>query len=463
MTPYVLIAEFDTEQAAIYRKAIERHGLEAVLVREGSAAAHVLQKRGAPTLLISDLSLPEADGFSLITELRRLSPPDRTAIVVFSAHPELRAAAWNLRNTLGIAEVGDKNQPPDAMAQAIDRTLERITQSQPTPRTGEKEDELLHKIMFRTSKTFRSPFVLLSIELRAQRRITGYLAVDELRGGPQLWPVLQQVGSSRAPFVVPDIARHALFGLGPQAPALPVQAFATVPLVTSAGRSVGVISLLDFHAQSLTASQLDLLVAAARKIADELANHYQTDLAEPEYLEVWRSTEQWAALERLALTDRLTGLANRHAGELALERELARARRAGAPFSIAMIDLDDFKLVNDRLGHAAGDDVLKQVSAILSSTFRASDFGVRWGGDEFLVLLPDVALSGAIAFSERARAQLETLPLGSAGKLTLSAGIVQVFEDEDVRAAIQRADAQLYEAKRAGRNQVKGDFSTGRK
>jgi diguanylate cyclase (GGDEF)-like protein len=93
---------------------------------------------------------------------------------------------------------------------------------------------------------------------------------------------------------------------------------------------------------------------------------------------------------------------------------------------------------------------------MLTSTFRASDFGVRWGGDEFLVLLPDVSLNGAIVFAERARAQLETLQMPTVGSLTLSAGIVEIQEDEDTRTAIQRADGRLYEAKRAGRNQVKG-------
>ena len=147
----------------------------------------------------------------------------------------------------------------------------------------------------------------------------------------------------------------------------------------------------------------------------------------------WRSREQWAALERLALTDRVTGLFNRHAGELALEREVARARRTRVPFSLALIDVDHFKQVNDRHGHAAGDEVLKQVSAVLTSTFRASDLAVRWGGDEFLVFLPDVPAGGAMVFAERARSQVEALFFDSVGTVTLSAGIVQVGPDEDAR------------------------------
>jgi diguanylate cyclase (GGDEF)-like protein len=153
----------------------------------------------------------------------------------------------------------------------------------------------------------------------------------------------------------------------------------------------------------------------------------------------------------------VTGLANRHAGEQALEREFARARRTGAPLSLALIDLDQFKQVNDLHGHATGDEALKQVSSILTTTFRASDFGIRWGGDEFLVLLPDVPLAGAIAFAERARAQVEALPFRGIGSLSISAGVVQIQDDEDTAAAIRRADAELYEAKRGGRNQVRGD------
>jgi len=105
--------------------------------------------------------------------------------------------------------------------------------------------------------------------------------------------------------------------------------------------------------------------------------------------------------------------------------------------------------------------VLKQIGGILTSTFRASDFAVRWGGDEFLILLPDVPLSGALVFAERARMQVEQLVFRDIGNLTMSAGVVQIQNDEDARSALRRADAQLYEAKRAGRNRVEGHFVEG--
>ena len=452
---YALIAEFDPQQTALYRQSVERHALEAVIVRDGTAAGRVLQSRGAPILLICDLSLPQADGFSVIANLRRLSPPDRSAILVFSAHNALRTAALNLRSTLGIAEVADKNPSLESIAQAVGRALQRVTPVGPHARSGALEDDLLHKIMFRTAKAFRSPMVVLSIELRDRRKIVGHIRLDEQSGASYFWPVLQQVSSSREPLVVPDVTKHSLFGIGLKGPALSVQAFATIPLIASASNVVGALSVLDLRPQALTAAQLDLLLRAGRRIAQELAQFYRGELAETDEAVAWRSREQWAALERLALTDRVTGLFNRHAGELALEREVARARRTRAPFSLVLIDVDHFKQVNDRHGHSAGDDVLRQVSRILTSTFRASDLAVRWGGDEFLVFLPDVPVEGAKVFAERARSEVEALSFDAVGTVTVSAGIVEIRADEDARAVLRRADAQLYDAKRCGRNLIK--------
>jgi diguanylate cyclase (GGDEF)-like protein len=120
-----------------------------------------------------------------------------------------------------------------------------------------------------------------------------------------------------------------------------------------------------------------------------------------------------------------------------------------------LLDLDNFKQVNDRFGHAAGDDILRQVSQVLASTFRASDLAVRWGGDEFLVLLPDVSAVGAATFAERARLRIEKLGFPS-GNVTVSAGVVAIGENERAQDALARADAQLYQAKHAGRNRVVG-------
>jgi diguanylate cyclase (GGDEF)-like protein len=159
--------------------------------------------------------------------------------------------------------------------------------------------------------------------------------------------------------------------------------------------------------------------------------------------------------ERLARHDVVTGLLNRRGAEEALEREASRANRLRAPLSLALVDVDLFKQVNDSLGHAAGDEVLARVARIIQSNARAIDAIARWGGDEFLVLLPGTPLVGARSFAERVRASAEAQDDAGA-KATLSIGVAERQKDEGMDAVLARADAALYEAKRLGRNRVAG-------
>lgn len=160
------------------------------------------------------------------------------------------------------------------------------------------------------------------------------------------------------------------------------------------------------------------------------------------------------ARQTLALTDELTGLANRRAGELAVAREVARAFRAGEPLSFAMFDVDHFKKVNDTHGHAVGDRVLREVARLIAGFLRGGDSAVRWGGEEFLAILGDVALPGACIYAERVREAVEELSIEGVGSVTISAGASEYVRGESPEEALARADAKLYKAKSLGRNRV---------
>jgi diguanylate cyclase (GGDEF)-like protein len=160
-----------------------------------------------------------------------------------------------------------------------------------------------------------------------------------------------------------------------------------------------------------------------------------------------------AAQARFALTDQLTGLMNRRAMQAALARETARARRHGAAASIVLCDVDHFKAINDRHGHAAGDQVLRRVAQALAGAVRASDVCARWGGEEFIVLLPQTPLAGARCAAEtvrRAIARRAQVPPVA----TVSAGVAEIGLDETAESALRRADEYLYRAKAAGRDRV---------
>jgi diguanylate cyclase (GGDEF)-like protein len=158
-----------------------------------------------------------------------------------------------------------------------------------------------------------------------------------------------------------------------------------------------------------------------------------------------------------AMTDPLTGLLNRYGLQRILSHEYAEARRYARPLSCLMIDLDNFKLINDAFGHAVGDAALRQVAAILTQAVRRSDMVSRYGGDEFLALLPETDLEGAEALAEKVRAAAATEAFGEAGlrfQLTLSIGAATLTDQESGNDMIVRADMALYEAKEQGRNRV---------
>jgi diguanylate cyclase (GGDEF)-like protein len=162
-------------------------------------------------------------------------------------------------------------------------------------------------------------------------------------------------------------------------------------------------------------------------------------------------------LERLSMRDELTGLGNRRELSERLGGELAAAARSGVPLTLALIDLDRFKEVNDGLGHAAGDELLRQVAQQLGQLVRQSDAIFRLGGDEFCVVMPATTGLGGRQMIERTLAKLQEAvapPLGGTVEVGFSAGCAASRPADTIADLLERADAELYRAKRAGRGKV---------
>jgi diguanylate cyclase (GGDEF)-like protein len=165
-----------------------------------------------------------------------------------------------------------------------------------------------------------------------------------------------------------------------------------------------------------------------------------------------------ARLEELATTDVLTGLPNHRALVAALDHELERAHRHNRPFSLLFIDIDHFKALNDVYGHSVGDEALRAFAEAARVALRGSDIIGRWGGEEFVAILPETEPNGAIEVADRlpARASENTLPLTTEHHLTCSIGISHFPEDATHRnGLLEMADRAMYAAKRLGRNQVR--------
>ena len=209
----------------------------------------------------------------------------------------------------------------------------------------------------------------------------------------------------------------------------------------------GLLGTMDEHQQQRDLREQET-AARLKGLAERVANMEQEAQGYREHLEVQRQK---------ALIDPLTGLPNRAAWSERLDQEVNTWHQRGNNLSLAMLDLDHFKRINDGYGHLAGDKVLKIIANVLRKRLRPSDFIARFGGEEFVLLMPNSSLSDALAAGEVLRAAIEACPFHFKGEpvtITVSMGVAQFQPGERSDLALKRADEALYRAKAAGRNQV---------
>ena len=173
------------------------------------------------------------------------------------------------------------------------------------------------------------------------------------------------------------------------------------------------------------------------------------------------------ALAELSETDQLTRLLNARGFAARLQAEIQRSRRYREPVSLLFLDLDGFKNINDKFGHRAGSQALREVAAVIRAQLRETDTGARWGGDEFTVIAPNTNKEAATMFAERIRAgiaeHVTEWPLtASIGIATLDWEVAQVATVPDAQALLRDADAAMYEAKRRGKNKVVANVIVGK-
>jgi diguanylate cyclase (GGDEF)-like protein len=169
-----------------------------------------------------------------------------------------------------------------------------------------------------------------------------------------------------------------------------------------------------------------------------------------------RNAQRFVEASQLAELDSLTGLANRRVFHDLLQREVARSRRYGRRLALIVLDLDDFKRINDRVGHLAGDDVLAEVAARIRGCVRSTDIGCRVGGDEFAVILPESTRGDADHLAARIERAVSSEPIAKAGTLEISAGVAELSSDDTASDLFERADEDLYRAKAASKERGRG-------
>lgn len=214
-----------------------------------------------------------------------------------------------------------------------------------------------------------------------------------------------------------------------------IRSLAAVPLVTR-DKVVGVMTITAADCNRFTGDSVDLLQLIANTVALDIEN---------------------IRLRRLSVTDKLTGAYNREFLSTQLPASMQEALQQGEPLSIVMIDVDHFKKVNDTHGHHIGDKVLAEIARRLRETSRSGDMLVRYGGEEFLLLLPSANVATAAEIADRVRQQLHdsTVEVGDLQlDIHVSAGVAQHRHGESATELFRRADTALYDAKANGRNRV---------
>jgi diguanylate cyclase (GGDEF)-like protein len=209
------------------------------------------------------------------------------------------------------------------------------------------------------------------------------------------------------------------------------------PLTGQEGETIGSLAVFWRGDQDPTNEELEAVAELAESSGPAIEN-----------------ARRFREARQLADIDALTGLHNHRYFHETLRREVARAQRYDRRLALIVLDLDDFKAINDKIGHLAGDAVLAQAAERVRDVVRSADIACRTGGDEFAVILPESNIGEAELLYQRIQDSVRERPFGQAGRLMLSAGLAELGHGDDATTLFQRADAALYRAKDAGKGQA---------
>jgi diguanylate cyclase (GGDEF)-like protein len=476
-TEWVVVAEPVATRAADLADLFKSAGFGVKVVRNGDEIGPLLERVPPPVLLVVHLTLPVVDGLAVLQQLVRRER--KIPVLALTSVPKLREAAMNLG--MDVLSVLPSESPASEVARTAARLLGRDSlravqtkDSKTLDANGSWIQPYVTNLARDLTDAFETAFAVVGVTVGGQTWCGVSARPPAAPVSPTVrfleWPLVREASEGLELLVIPSLGNNAAFRHEPWPPAGTFQGVAVMPMISRTGSPVGAACLLEFGPLAMDAVRLQTFEARIRAATAEIEQRLEIETAVQEMQTFRRQVEgqraeaeaRIAALSQVALRDPLTGLFNRRGGEEALTREVARLQRTRSRSSLLLVDIDHFKRINDTHGHASGDRVISEVAKMIQRLQRASDISVRWGGEEFLVVLPDNDVDGARIFGERVRAAVEAIDFGELGHVTISAGAAELPPGEKPAETIARADHALYAAKADGRNRVHRPSERGR-
>jgi two-component system cell cycle response regulator len=477
MSSRVLVVDDSEITRAILARTLRGAGFEVLEARDGAEGA-LKALRELPSVVVTDLEMPTMDGFPLLRLLKADPLSSHIPVLILTSHGEAASRFWSLRT--GADAYLTKDYRPQQLVATVAR-LAALSGSAPRTAPAGPEDSDLGPLQVLARVARQLDASLLQATLVNSLLERGMAAGDFHEASRCALEILGQVVDARCMAVAvaePDGATVEVLLLEPLRPA-DVDAVRAV-ILSNLDLPPG--ASLDVHVEGTTgegAPRVDVEQAVWLQLAVREAQGLLLMLPrDREHFSQFGSSLIHALsghltlvldnarlsqrLHEMSTRDGLTRQLNHRAIYERLTEELERAQRYRYPLSVILCDMDHFKEVNDTYGHLAGDAVLREGAAVLRTSLRAGDLLGRYGGEEFLAVLPQVDLEAAGAAAERLRHALEGLPVllpaGSEAHITASFGVASLAElgaSATSDLLVSLADRRLYEAKAAGRNCIR--------
>jgi two-component system cell cycle response regulator len=487
--PRILVADDDEALLQTVSWILKEHGYDVQTAKEGDRLFRQLEAQ-TPDLLLLDIMMPDVDGFQILARIKADERWRDLPVLMVSAMPPEEAtvkslglgAADFISKPFRVRELLARIQMQLRIRQALHQAkrdlhtteaeLQRARDEAEARRklveilhevTGDfSPEELYHILVPRVARALEVAHCSLVIAQAGDQRGVVASAYDDavlrnLEIDLSKYPEIRRALETGKPVLVEDVRTDPLYHemrrrWAEAGIVVSVRSVIALPFALDRGQ-MGVFFLRRMRGERALGRE-DV------EFADTVVKAAVAAIRKAQVIETTKADK--VRLEKLATTDPLTGVLNRRALTDRLAGELDRARRYDLVLTLLMIDLDHFKSINDTYGHLVGDEVLREVSAILQREVRTVDLVARYGGEEFVVVLPETGEDGANTFAERVRQRIaeHRVVTGDGGKplsVTVSIGVAAfpspgIGETDDL---VARADEALYRAKAQGRNRVR--------